>query len=301
MASQNPTVPDSTGGTQKKTPLYTIWSADDFRAHADEFPYSKELLRNVSRTIRYCKAEVFRDCVIGTIRIPQKKEEKEPLLTFNYYLTGEHIVFVGNSGKLKPIVAKCAAALPESTTPDQLLLAILKQTTEDDLLYLLHIESQTDKMEEEIANSKAEDFFKVLTVRRHKLSELNAYYEQLRDIGELLQSAACGAIVQHGQEWDRFVHRAERLQNHVQFLRENIIQLRELFQSVQDARQNRTMGIITIVTTVFFPLTLLTGWYGMNFVNMPELNWRYGYAAMIIVVLVIVTVEIIYFKKKKFF
>ena len=37
------------------------------------------------------------------------------------------------------------------------------------------------------------------------------------------------------------------------------------------------MQILTIVTTIFLPLTLLTGWYGMNFVNMPELSWKYGY------------------------
>ena len=61
------------------------------------------------------------------------------------------------------------------------------------------------------------------------------------------------------------------------------------------------MGIITIITTVFFPLSLLTGWYGMNFVNMPELQWEYSYFVMIFVVAVIVIAEIIYFKKKKFF
>ena len=61
------------------------------------------------------------------------------------------------------------------------------------------------------------------------------------------------------------------------------------------------MGIITIITTIFLPLTLITGWYGMNFSYMPELKWRYGYAAVIIGVLVIVILEIAYFKKKKFF
>ncbi len=87
---------------------------------------------------------------------------------------------------------------------------------EDDLLYLLHIESQIDKMEEETADSKVEDFFTALTECRHKMSEPNTYYEQLWDIGEFFQFAACSAIIQHGQGWDRFVHRAERLQNHVQ-------------------------------------------------------------------------------------
>ena len=81
----------------------------------------------------------------------------------------------------------------------------------------------------------------------------------------------------------------------------NILQLRELYQSQQDAQQNKIMCILTIVTTLFLPLTLLTGWYGMNFAYMPELHWKYGYPAVIIAAIVIVAIEIMYFKKKKFF
>ena len=61
------------------------------------------------------------------------------------------------------------------------------------------------------------------------------------------------------------------------------------------------MGFLTIITTFFLPLTLLTGWYGMNFRHMPELSWRYGYIAVIAVALIIAVCEFIYFKKKKYF
>ena len=89
--------------------------------------------------------------------------------------------------------------------------------------------------------------------------------------------------------------------HHVHLLRENVLQIRELYQSMQDSRQNKVMGILTILTTIFFPLTLITGWYGMNFANMPELQWKYGYLAVIGVVLFIVIGEFIFFKRKKFF
>ena len=84
-------------------------------------------------------------------------------------------------------------------------------------------------------------------------------------------------------------------------LRENVLQLRELYQSQQDEQQNKIMCMLTVVTTLFLPLTLLTGWYGMNFAYMPELQWKYGYITVIIAAVVIVVIEIIYFKKKKFF
>lgn len=59
------------------------------------------------------------------------------------------------------------------------------------------------------------------------------------------------------------------------------------------------MKLFTLVTAVFLPLTLLTGWYGMNFTNIPELSWRYGYPAAIVVSVVVVVLLLWHFKKKR--
>ena len=52
-----------------------------------------------------------------------------------------------------------------------------------------------------------------------------------------------------------------------------------------DIRLNRLMYIFTIMTVVFLPLTLIVGWYGMNFTGMPELHWKYGYPFVILLAL----------------
>ena len=72
-----------------------------------------------------------------------------------------------------------------------------------------------------------------------------------------------------------------------------------MYQSQIASNQNQIMSWLTVVTTIFLPLSLLVGWYGMNFSNMPELRWKYGYAGMILLSVVIVAVEIWFFKKKK--
>ena len=275
-------------------------STAEFHECKDQLPYDKELLHCLG-SIRYCKAEVFKNCIIGTLRLPQKSQQRSPLLSFGFYLTGQSLLFVEDVGDLKLWVDKRIGMLQELNSPAQLLLQFMEQMIEDDVLYLSHIEAETEKMEETISSGGSADFFPLLTKHRQKLSELNAYYEQLTDIGELFQSRACSSFADDTQDWDKYTHRAERLQNHVQLLRENMLQLRELYQSKQDARQNKIMGILTIVTTFFLPLTLITGWYGMNFAYMPELKWRYGYLSVIIITLIIAIGEIIYFKKKKFF
>ena len=91
----------------------------------------------------------------------------------------------------------------------------------------------------------------------------------------------------------------ERYLNAVQSLRESVAQLREAYQSQLSIQQNDLMKIFTVVTAVFLPLTLLAGWYGMNFANMPQLQWKYGYPAVILVSVGIVAALVIYFKKKK--
>ena len=60
------------------------------------------------------------------------------------------------------------------------------------------------------------------------------------------------------------------------------------------------MKILTIVTTIFLLLSLVAGWYGMNFVNMPELTWTYGYPAVIAVSVLVVLICLWIMKKKTF-
>ena len=282
--------------------LFVVMSVAEFRERKEQFVYHKEMIHSLG-SIRYCKAELFKDCILGTIRIPQKNEQKKAQLSFGFYLTDRKVIFIEDEGKLKSWIEKQTEIFQKVNTPQQLLLRIMEHMIEEDTLYFSHMESELDKLEEEIGGESGgdSDFFMSLTKHRKKLSEFHIYYEQLIDIGELFSTSAFCQSEQDAQGWDRFVHRVERLQNHVHLLRENVLQIRELYQSMQDARQNKIMAVITIVTTIFLPLTLITGWYGMNFVYMPELQWRYGYFVVIMTSLIIVIAEIIYFKKKKFF
>lgn len=60
------------------------------------------------------------------------------------------------------------------------------------------------------------------------------------------------------------------------------------------------MKILTIVTTIFLPLSLLAGWYGMNFEYMPELHWRYGYVGVLVAAVLIVIFSMILFRRKRY-
>jgi magnesium transporter len=73
----------------------------------------------------------------------------------------------------------------------------------------------------------------------------------------------------------------------------------ELYLSNVSNRMNEVMKILTIIATIFIPLTFIAGIYGMNFEYMPELHWKRGYPAVLLLMVLIFLSMIYYFKRKK--
>ena len=69
--------------------------------------------------------------------------------------------------------------------------------------------------------------------------------------------------------------------------------------SFQSNRLNQQMRLLTVITVIFMPLTLLTGIYGMNFEHMPELHWRYGYFILLGIMASIIVALLVFFNRRK--
>ena len=75
----------------------------------------------------------------------------------------------------------------------------------------------------------------------------------------------------------------------------------QLHFAVATERTNRVVQTLTVISAIFFPLTLITGLYGMNFQHMPELAWRYGYFIVLGVLLAIGAGLLLLFKRRGYF
>jgi magnesium transporter len=73
----------------------------------------------------------------------------------------------------------------------------------------------------------------------------------------------------------------------------------DIYLSSMSNRLNEIMKVLTIIATIFMPLTFITSLYGMNFRNMPELRWHYGYYGVLIAMVVIAVAMLLYFKKRR--
>jgi magnesium transporter len=85
----------------------------------------------------------------------------------------------------------------------------------------------------------------------------------------------------------------------IQERKDQLDSLFDHYQMMHNEHQEEAVRFLTIATSIFMPLTLLTGWYGMNFTHMPELYWKYSYIVVIAVAILILLLELILFKKKK--
>ncbi|WP_239740441.1 magnesium/cobalt transporter CorA [Mammaliicoccus sp. P-M59] len=83
--------------------------------------------------------------------------------------------------------------------------------------------------------------------------------------------------------------------------REMTSDIRDNYISLNSFKMNNIMKILTIYSVVFMPLTLIAGIYGMNFTNMPELEWHDGYYIVLVIMAVIAIIMLIVFKKKRWF
>ena len=85
----------------------------------------------------------------------------------------------------------------------------------------------------------------------------------------------------------------------IETFRDTLTGMLDLYLSSVSYRLNGVMKVLTIIATIFMPLTFIAGVYGMNFKYMPELEWEYGYPAVLILMLLVALAMLIYFRKKK--
>ncbi|WP_298365497.1 magnesium/cobalt transporter CorA [uncultured Lutibacter sp.] len=193
---------------------------------------------------------------------------------------------------------------------------IVHERSTDYLLYLL-LESVLDNYFETVdAISEKVENFKIIDVNKDPspeiLTEIEIYKSQLQSLIK-----AIGPIKEFVSKIERenfvLIQKKHRkyyfeikdicltLLDNCEKSEKRLESLINLFFSVQGHRMNQVMKTLTIVSTIFIPLTFIAGIYGMNFVNIPELGFKYGYHIILVVMFLIFLIMLGYFKRKNWF
>lgn len=283
-----------------KEAYVAVLTSEEWLEYNEGFDMGIELEVN-AKEADSTKAEVNYDSLTGTFSIPDRDNISAPDAHFAFALDEKGIVFIDDSGTVSKLIKSVTSAKRwKMPCLERFLYDFLEQIVHRDQKVMERYEEELDNIEHSIMTDLDSDYPKRINEIRSDLRILRIHYEQLMDLGQELEENENGFFKQKNLRYFHlFNQRMELLHDIAASLRDYTIQVRDLYQSQLDVRQNHIMAILTIVTTVFTPLTLITGWYGMNFVHMPELAWKASYPIVIAVSVLIVVGCLWFFKKKK--
>ncbi len=172
--------------------------------------------------------------------------------------------------------------------------------TVGDSMYLENLEQEIAELEEALITSGKRDYIREIILLRKRLLVLKRYYEQLFDCQKAMEENDNELLSRRSSVIFTSLPTASPASDTVSNLRDYVSQVREAYQTEVDISQNKIMRLFTVITAIFLPLTLIVGWYGMNF-PMPEYRWAYGYPAVVAICAAVALFSVIYFKKHKWF
>jgi len=277
-----------------------VLTSDEWAKNKDSFGMGIDMDLDLS-DIFLTKAEVNYDSLTGSFAIPDRKNPSGDDLKFAFALDEKGIIFIDDGNTAEQIILGVQRTKKwKLPSLERFLYDFLDQIVKDDLRLMENYETELDLMEQSIIDGDENLPSGRLNDIRSDIRYLRIHYEQLMDLAQEFQENENNFFKQENLRYFRlFIDRAARLHDTSMSLRDYTMQLRDLYKAHLDIKQNRIMTVLTVVTTIFMPLTLIVGWYGMNFRYMPELNWEWSYPVVIILSIAIVVLSLLFFKKKK--
>lgn len=254
-----------------------------------------------TREIHSTKAEANYGSLTGTFRILDRSNLLGKENKFAFALDSTALVFIDEKDTAKSMIDTISETKRwREPSLEHFLYDFLEQIICKDLPIIERYETELDIVEDMILSGSTEDKLTRVNNIRSSVRRILIHYEQITDMLQTLLQNENGFFSEDNLRYIHlFMNRMDRLYDRAESLRDHALQVRDLYREQLEVRQNRTVTLLTVVTTIFMPLTLLVGWYGMNFRYMPELESPLAYPILIVVSIAIIAGMLIFFKKKK--
>lgn len=272
-----------------------------------QFGFAESTVRSCRKANEYFRSgvEIYNDYTFTELRILSISETFDDCIAL--YLKKNLMIVVDvkdADGSTRDKFISALKRYPSDTvTLEKILYAFLDSLVAGDVKKIEEMSVKLSALEEELINDKVEKSFNATLLKFKKLlSRMLNYYEQILDITEAVDENENELF---GTESLMYINniskRVERMREDVNSLKSSVEHLQDSYSSYLDAKLNNTMKVFTVLTSIFFPLTIIVGWYGMNFQSMPEFTWKYGYVYVITLSIVVISALVLIGKKKKWF
>tara|TARA_Y100000310_G_scaffold345846_1_gene471163 strand:- start:52261 stop:53325 length:1065 start_codon:yes stop_codon:yes gene_type:complete len=183
---------------------------------------------------------------------------------------------------------------------DHLAYSLLDSVVDNYFSVLETVGERIEEIEEEVTNNPDPIVLNTIHKLKRGLTSIRKSVWPLRDIlNNLLRQDS--SLIHRGTKVylrDVYDHSIQAI-DMVETFRDMVASMIDIYLTKSSNKMNEVMKVLTIIATIFIPLTFITGVYGMNFQYFPELTWKYGYAMFWTISLFISLVMLALFKKKK--
>lgn len=183
---------------------------------------------------------------------------------------------------------------------DYLLYRLIDITVENYYNVLDNIGELIDEIEDTLGTHPSDETFQRIQAIKKELIYLHKALYPLRDaLGKILKDESDFISEENTpyfrDVYDHVIHLIDSLDTY----RDLTSGLTDRYMSIQNSKLNEVIRVLTIISTIFIPLTFIVGVYGMNFEHFPELHWEHGYATIWVVMLSIAAGMVGYFRYKR--
>ena len=264
------------------------------------------LLEDILNTNHRPKAEYYKDHMIFSLKMlglnksgnKLVSEQVSIVLGKNYLLS-----FQEQEGDLFEQIrerirtAKGKIRLKKS---DYLFYTLIDAVVDNYYLIIENFSERVETLEEKVLTAPDENTLKEIQDLKKQLVTLRKSVFPLREAVSLILKDEEDFFNTDNAKYLRDVYdHVIHILDTIETQRDIVSGLKDLYMSELSNRMNNTMKVLTIIATIFIPLTFIAGVYGMNFEYMPELHYKWAYPVVWILMIIITVGMIIYFKKKK--
>jgi len=183
---------------------------------------------------------------------------------------------------------------------DYLAYALLDSIVDNYFMIMEKLGETIEFLEEELVTHPAPETLQTIHQLKRELIFLRKAVWPLREVISGLERGELVLVKETTRIYLRDVYdHTIQVIDTIETFRDMISGMLDIYLSSVSNRLNSVMKVLTIIATIFMPLTFIAGIYGMNFKYMPELEWRWGYPMVWALVIVISVLMLIYFKKKR--
>ena len=296
-----------------------VMSKDEFIANSSLFNFPTKAYNETLSDKGYPNAEFFDELLYVSLNEISYDTYQDKYFSseINVYLGRTNIMIVGHnmSDFFNSMISKI-----DKSNIYKALYTLLDQILEHNKRVVHDLEKKVLKLEDQILKAtlvtsnakvnhinkkkptgKSNSYLTNLVSIRKQIQFVKSYIDPTADIMEMLEMDMSEFIPSdYDPYFLKISLKADRLNSSILNIRDYLGQVREAWQGQMDLELNERMKVLTVISLVFMPLTLIVGWYGMNFQSMPELSWKYGYIFVIALSVVTFFLTVYWLRKNKY-